>query len=77
MGWHGSGCDIAHLTLNAFASAASCVKLSYATIFVDTKAAYDITIHRMALPMSDADEWVRSSVAAMGFSAEEAADMAS
>ncbi len=48
MGWHGSGCDDAHLTLNAQAEAATAQRLSYSMISVDIKAAYDSTVHRMA-----------------------------
>ncbi len=76
MGWNGSGCDMASLTVGAFASAATAIGRSYALIFVDAKAAYDSTNKRLALPTNDAGELIRRSVLEMGFSALEAAEIA-
>jgi hypothetical protein len=76
MGWNGSGCDMASLTVGAFASAATAIGRSYALIFVDVKAAYDSTNKRLALPTDDAGEWIRRSVLEMGFSDLEAVEIA-
>ena len=62
MGWHGSDCDVAHLTLGAPASAASCFELSYALVFVDIRDAYGSAIACLVRPMSDPAEWIRRRV---------------
>ncbi len=76
MGWHGSGCDIAHLAANAVAESATVLGNSYAMIFVDIKAAYDSTLRRLAMPTSVGKVWTTAAVTAVGFSAAEAEEMA-
>ena len=72
LGWHGAGVDAAHLALRGLASTALSFRRSYATVFVDIKAAFDSTVVAMALPYLGGQRHIASIVREHGFSPEEA-----
>jgi hypothetical protein len=77
LGWGGSACDAAHVTMGAVVSAAAAQKLSLALIFVDIKSAFDTTMHQLALPDESAEDSIVRGVCSMGFAIEEALEIAS
>ena len=76
MGWGVGGVDATHLVLGGFASTAAHYRQSSAMVFVDIKAAYDSTTASMALPHVDGHGHVTRVVIEMGFSEEEAEEIA-
>ena len=76
MGWGGASVEAAHLALCGFSAAAAAYKQAHAAIFVDIRAAYDSAWASLALPSAEGREAIFRAVLALGFSVEEAAEIA-
>jgi hypothetical protein len=74
-GYHGAGCDVAHVTARAAYNIAAARNQSLGLLFIDVATAFSVILRGLTVPLPETETEAAHTLRALGFSGDECCDV--